>query len=135
VHIMEHTTEFRVRYAETDQMGVVYYANYLIWFEVARTEFFRERGVEYKKLEDEENIYLPVVESYCRYKSPLRYDDVVTVHTKLASVGASRITFEYSVKSAALVNAVGWTKHAFIDAQGKPIKVPAKVRKIFEEGN
>ncbi|MBL7072429.1 MAG: acyl-CoA thioesterase [Candidatus Omnitrophica bacterium] len=129
--MMESTTEFRVRYAETDQMGVVYYANYLIWFEVARTEFFRERGVEYKKLEDEENIYLPVVESYCRYKSPLKYDDVVTVHTKFASAGASRIMFEYSVSSGDKVNAIGWTKHAFIDAQGKPVKVPSKVRKMF----
>jgi len=105
----------------------------LIWFEVARTEFFRERGVEYKKLEEEESIYLPVVESYCRYKSPLKYDDIVTVHTKLADVGASRITFEYSVKSGEKVKTIGWTKHAFIDAKGKPVKVPAKVRKIFNE--
>jgi len=130
---MEHTIEFRVRYEETDQMGVVYYANYLVWFEVARTEFFRARGVEYRKLEEEDKLYLPVIEANCRYKSPLKYDDVVTVHTKFASAGASRIMFEYSVKSAEKVNAIGWTKHAFIDAEGKPVKVPAKVRKMFSE--
>ncbi len=130
---MEHTIEFRVRYEETDQMGVVYYANYLVWFEVARTEFFRARGVEYKKLEEEDNLYLPVIEAYCRYKSPLKYDDVVTIKTKFAGTDASRISFEYSVTKGAKLSAVGRTLHVFVNEKGKPVKVPAKVRKVFDE--
>jgi len=130
---MEHTIEFRVRYEETDQMGVVYYANYLVWFEVARTEFFRARGVEYKKLEEEDNLYLPVIEAYCRYKSPLKYDDVVTIQTNFAGTDGSRISFEYSVTKGAKISAFGRTLHVFVNGKGKPVKVPAKVRKVFDE--
>ena len=94
----EHTIELRVRYEETDQMGVVYYANYLVWFEVARTEHFRAKGIEYRKIEDEEKLYIPVIEACCRYKAPLKYDDLVTVTSKVTDAGSSRITFEYEVK-------------------------------------
>lgn len=129
----QHAIELRVRYAETDQMGVVYYANYLIWFEVVRTEFFRDKGIEYRKLEEEDRIYLPVVESYCRYKAPLKYDDLVTVIAKLTDIGNMRITFEYEVKKQDRVTAIGETKHAFINEKGEPIPIPPKIRKVLEQ--
>ena len=128
----EHTINFRVRYEETDQMGVVYYSKYLVWFEMARTEFFRARGVEYRKIEDEEKIYVPVVEAYCRYRAPLRYDDEVTVTTKLTDIGATRITFEYEVKKDGEIKTTGRTKHAFVNSEGSPIPVPDRVRKAFK---
>jgi len=127
----EHTITLRVRYEETDQMGVVYYAKYLVWFEIARTEFFRAKGVEYRKIEDEEKIYVPVVEAHCRYRAPLRYDDEVTVTTRLTDVGATRITFEYEVKKDGETKTTGSTKHAFVNATGSPIPVPARVRDAF----
>lgn len=126
-----HTTEFRVRYQETDQMGVVYYANYLVWFEVARTEFFRARGIEYRKLEDEDKIFIPVVEAYCRYRAPLRYDDVVEVRTELTKVGSSRMNFSYEVWSGGELKTTGETKHAFVNTKGKPISIPDKVKKAL----
>ncbi len=128
---MEHTIEFRVRYEETDQMGVVYYANYLTWFEVARTEFFRDQGVDYRKLEEKDNIYLPAINASCKYMAPLRYDDIAVVTVKLANVGASRISFEYTVKKEEKVTTTGMTEHVFVNAKGVPIKIPAKVKKAF----
>ena len=127
----EHTIEVRVRYQETDQMGVVYYANYLVWFEMARTELFRARGMEYSRLEKEDKIYLPVVESHCRYRVPLGYDDQVSITAKLTDIGASRLTFEYEVKGRGRLAATGMTKHAFIDESGKPVHVPGKVKKAL----
>lgn len=129
----QHTIELRARYKETDQMGVVYYANYFVWFEVARTEFFRACGIEYRKLEEEDKIYLPVVEAYCRYKSPLRYDDLVFVTVKLADIGNMRITFDYEVKTHDKMTALGKTKHAFINREGAPIPIPQKIYKVFSE--
>ena len=79
----EHTIKLRVRYAETDKMGVVYYSNYLVWFEIARTEFFRKCGMDYNRIEQDRSISLPVAEACCRYKAPLRYDDVVQITAKL----------------------------------------------------
>ncbi len=125
----QHTTTFRVRYEETDQMGVAYYANYLVWFEVARTEYFREKGLEYRKMEDEDKLFIPVVEAYCRYKAPLRYDDLITVITTLTDVGATRMTFEYEVKRGEKLIATGRTKHAFVNEAGKPVPIPEKVKK------
>jgi len=123
----EHTLKLRVRYAETDQMGVVYYSNYFIWFEVSRTEFFREKGLDYNRIEKERKIYLPVTESYCRYKSPLRYDDLFTITTWLSDVGRSRLTFEYTIKKDGIVVTTGHTKHVFIDPAGKPISIPKDI--------
>ncbi|RKY41870.1 MAG: acyl-CoA thioesterase [Candidatus Makaraimicrobium thalassicum] len=127
----KHSVELRVRYQETDQMGVVYYANYLVWFEIARTEFFRARGVEYRKIEEQDKIYIPVVEAQCRYRSPLRYDDLVTITTELTNVTATRITFGYEVKKNGKITATGSTRHAFVDKKGTPIPIPAKVKKAF----
>lgn len=127
----QHSIQLRVRYAETDQMGFVYYANYFIWFEMARTEFFRALGVEYRKIEEEHRLYIPVVEAYCRYKSPLRYDDLVVIDVKLADMGATRITFDYEVKKDSVITSVGTTKHAFINKEGKPVTIPKMVADAF----
>jgi acyl-CoA thioester hydrolase len=126
-----HTIELRVRYEETDQMGVVYYANYLVWFEIVRTEFFREKGIEYRKLEDEEKLYIPVVEAYCRYRSPLRYDDLISVTAKLTELTRTRMTFEYEVKCGERTAATGKTKHALINSDGKPVSIPEHIRKAI----
>jgi len=129
----KHIINFRVRYAETDQMGVVYYSNYLVWFEMARTEFFRSLGLDYAKMEKEKNIFLPVVESYCRYRSPLKYDDMVAVEVWIKEMGSSRLTFEYEVKRGAEAVTTGYTKHAFIDKNRKPLPIPDDVRELLED--
>jgi len=127
----KHTIEMRVRYKDTDQMGVAYYSNYLVWFEVARTEYFRVRGVEYRELEEKDKVYLPVVEAYCRYKAPLRYDDLFTVTVELTEIGGTRVNFEYEVKKGEKITATGSTKHAFVDKKGSPVPVPPAVKEAF----
>jgi len=89
------TTTLRVRYAETDQMGVAYYANYFIWCEIGRVELLRQLGFEYRQMELEHNCHLPVVEASCRYKSPARYDDLITIETRIAGLRTSVIKFAY----------------------------------------
>ncbi|HUB19473.1 MAG TPA: thioesterase family protein [Acidobacteriaceae bacterium] len=89
------TTTVRVRYAETDQMGVAYYANYFIWCEIGRVELLRQLGFEYRKMELEHSCYLPVVEASCRYKSPARYDDLVIIETRVSGLRTSVIKFSY----------------------------------------
>jgi acyl-CoA thioester hydrolase len=92
---MSVTTEVRVRYAETDQMGVVYYANYLVWFELGRVECLRALGLAYSRLEKDHGCILPVIEANCRYRSPARYDDEIIIETRPAMVRGSVIKFEY----------------------------------------
>jgi len=129
----EHTIELRVRYAETDQMGVVYYSNYLVWFEIARTELFRSKGADYSKIEQERGIFLPVAEAYCRYRFPLKYDDIVTVTVELADTGNSRLAFEYAVEKEGRTAATGYTRHAFVDKNGKPIAIPPDIKEILSK--
>jgi acyl-CoA thioester hydrolase len=92
---MPVTTELRVRYAETDQMNVVYYANYLVWFEIGRVEVLRAVGLSYRQLETNHNLGLPVIESHCRYRSPARYDDEIVIETRPSMLRGSVIKFEY----------------------------------------
>jgi acyl-CoA thioester hydrolase len=94
---MPVTTEVRVRYAETDQMGVVYYANYLVWFEIGRVELLRTLGLAYSQLEIDHDCILPVVEANCRYRSPARYDDEILIETRAALLRASVIKFAYRI--------------------------------------
>lgn len=89
------TTKLRVRYAETDQMGVVYYANYFVWCEIGRVEFLRELGFDYRRMEAEDGCMLPVVEASCRYKAPARYDDEVALETRVTGLRPSLIKFAY----------------------------------------
>jgi acyl-CoA thioester hydrolase len=94
---MPVTTQARVRYAETDQMGIVYYANYLVWFEIGRVELLRSLGLAYSQLETDHQCILPVVEATCRYRSPARYDDEILIETRPSLLRGSVIKFGYRI--------------------------------------
>lgn len=113
----------RVRYGETDRMGVVYYANYFVWMEVGRVEHLREKGLVYKDLE-EQGTYLPVVETGCKYKAQVCYDDEIDVIVRIDCVGRASIVFSYSFVRDGDEVASGFSRHAFVNRQGHPITVP-----------
>jgi acyl-CoA thioester hydrolase len=125
-------SSLRVRYAETDKMGVVYYANYLVWFEVARADLLRSLGWTYREMEIA-GISLPVIEAHCQYLRPARYDDEIDVKTEGRMLSAVRMEFEYHVirKTDQTIAAQGKTVHAAVDAAGKPCRLPERVRKVF----
>lgn len=129
-------TPVRVRYAETDQMGVAYHGHYLAWFEMGRTELMRELGCAYGELEQREGIFFPVVAAGSRYLVPARYDDVLQVHTRLAHVGGARVKFEYALtrNSDGRLLATGFTEHAAVGEAGSPIKMPAALRERLRSG-
>ncbi len=124
---------FRVRYAETDQMGVAYYANYLVWFEVSRAGYCRSRNYPYSRIEEEDGIFLPVVEAHCRYLNSLRYDQEFFVRTCLQEFRRRSCIFAYQVidKASDQICAEGWTKHLFINREGKVKSFPKKVEKYL----
>lgn len=126
-------TCFRVRYAETDQMGIVYHANYLIWMELGRVEFCRAAGVRYKDMETEDGVRLAVVESHCRYLHPARYDEEIIVRTHVERANRRMIEFQYEIRngSEAIKLASGATKHMFLGADLKPMKLPEKYFACF----
>src|SRR4028118_610303 len=95
-----HETDVRVRYAETDRMGVVYHANYLVWFEIGRTEFCRARGFAYREMEENSDAFLVVAESYCRYKAPAFYDDELIVRTHITELRRRSVRFGYEILRA-----------------------------------
>ncbi len=121
-------TKLRVRYAETDQMGVVYYSNYLVWMEVGRVEYCRAAGINYREMEQEDGVLLAVVEAQCRYLHPARYDDEVIVSTRVRKAGPRGVQFGYEMRRAAdgRLLATGETKHLFCGRDLKPTKLPAK---------
>src|ERR1700735_1556464 len=118
-------TRVRVRYAETDQMGVVYHANYLVWFEVGRVDFIRDMGLDYKTMEKEHNAMIAVIEASARYKAPARYDDEILVRTSLAGVRGTIVRFRYAVLRAAAQEAdeqllcEGETTHIVVNREMK----------------
>ena len=122
----------RVRYADTDQMGVVYHARYLEWFEAARTEMLRGWGISYKELEDR-GIALPVVEVRCRYRMPVRYDEEMEIHTCLHEATRSKILIAYEVIEAVTrsIRASGYTLHCYLSREGKPIRAPNWLETLF----
>lgn len=124
----------RVRYAETDQMGVVYHANYLVWFEVGRVEFIRHFGMDYRTMEREDGIMIAVVEVAIRYKSPARYDDELAVRTRLVSMRGSIIRFGYQVVrvSDETLLAEGETTHIVVSREMKRAPFPEKYTKLFD---
>jgi acyl-CoA thioester hydrolase len=119
-------TRFRVRYAETDQMGMVYYANYLIWMEIGRTDFCRECGFTYRDLEQQEQAYLTVAEATCRYIAPARYDDPIVVQTEMTRAKSRLVEFSYRIASDGILLAQGRTIHIVIGAEGKPRSLPPR---------
>ncbi|HEX4156239.1 MAG TPA: thioesterase family protein [Acidobacteriaceae bacterium] len=126
-------TRLRVRYAETDQMGVVYHANYLVWFEVGRVEFIRQMGMDYRSMEREENAMIAVVEATARYKAPARYDDELIVRTSLAGVRGSIVRFRYAVVRVCdeLVLCEGETVHLVVGRDMKRREMPQKYAQRF----
>ncbi len=123
----------RVRYAETDQMGVVYHANYFIWFEVGRVEFIRQMGLDYKSMEQEEGALIAVVEATARYKAPARYDDELLVRTSLAGVRGPIVRFRYAVLRAAdeMLLCEGETVHLVVGRDMKRREMPEKYVEQF----
>ena len=116
------TYTFRVRYAETDQMGIAHHSNYFVWFEEGRSNFCRDIGLPYGEWE-KNGVFMPVVEVQCRYKSSLLYDEPVTMEVFPAERGAATVTFGYRLRHEdGRLAAEGWTKHAFADAQGRLIR-------------
>src|SRR5215207_366738 len=131
-----HETEIRVRYAETDKMGIVHHSNYLIWFEAGRSELCRARGFSYKEMEEQNNALMVVAESYVRYKSPAYYEDVLTVRTQLAEVRSRSIRFIYEIfrESDDTLLAEGETLHVVTDANKKVKLIPDIYReRLFVE--
>jgi len=126
-------TTFRVRYAETDQMGVVYYANYLIWMEVGRVEYCRAAGIRYKDMETDDGVRLAVVDAHCRYIFPARYDEEITVRTWIARANRRMIEFHYELRESPSARklATGQTKHIFLGSDMKPAKLPEKYYAVF----
>lgn len=122
----------RVRYAETDQMGVVYYANYFVWFEVGRTDLLRNQGWSYREMEGD-GVALPVIEAHCEYRQSARYDDDLEIRTTGSILSPIRVEFAYEVvrPGDATVLATGRTVHASLDRDGRPCRLPDRVRGFF----
>ena len=126
------TTRLRVRYAETDQMRVVYYANYFVWFEVGRTDWLREAGWTYREME-QDGVSLPVIEAHAEYRRAARYDDELEIRTKATLLTPVRIRFDYEVCRAGEDGplATGHTVHAATDPTGRPCRLPSAVRDLL----
>lgn len=129
-------SHLRVRYAETDQMGVVYYANYLVWFEIGRTDFCRQHGFAYREMEERDGLYIMVAETRCRYKAPARYDDDILVRTCLRAVRKRVLVFGYEVyrRLEDELLAEGETVHVITDREGHPRALPDRYRGLFLSG-
>ncbi len=123
----------RVSYQETDAMGVVYYANYLHWFEMGRTEYIRARGIDYRSLE-QRGLFLPVREARCRYLKPARYDDIVYIGSRVEKLGKASVTFGYEIRNEEkeCLLATGFTQLAAVDKNGKPDRLPQNVKDLLD---
>ena len=126
-------TRIRVRYAETDQMGVVYYANYLIWMEVARVDYCQALGFRYKDLEIDHGVLLAVTEANCRYLSPARYDEEVEIRTTISRANRRVVTFDYEMRSVSTGArlATGFTSHIFLNREMRPTTLPVQFQRLF----
>ena len=122
------TTSIRVRFAETDAMGVVYHANYLPWCEVARLELIESIGLNYRNI-NEQGYHLPVLEEYLHYKFPAKYDDIVEIKATIKERPAVRVKMEYEMRANGRVLVAGYTVHAFVDSRGMPVKPPKEIAK------
>jgi acyl-CoA thioester hydrolase len=132
-----HETEVRVRYAETDRMGIAHHANYLIWFEAARSELCRARGFSYSDMEERDNSFMVVAETYCRHKSPAFYDDLVVIRTKVGEVRSRSLSFVYEVVRPAdgTLIAEGETLHVVTDRDKRVKRLPEIYRERFLSGD
>ena len=133
---LTNITSYRVIYGDTDQMGVVYYANYLRWFERGRSEFLRQIGLPYSAVE-RQGVNFPVVEVTCRYTQSARYDDVVQIETELAEVGRASLSFQYRIRREAdgTLLATGSTKHASIHSSGQIVRIPQSLLEAIKSAS
>jgi len=131
--LSQATCQIRVRYAETDGMGVVYYANYLTWFEVGRTDLLRQLGRSYREIEENERIHLPVVEAHCRYHKPARYDDLVDIVTRASRPSRARLQFDYELSRTqdGVLLASGSTLHVAVGRDGRPCRLPRNLQELL----
>jgi acyl-CoA thioester hydrolase len=127
-------TSIRVIYGDTDQMAVVYYANYLRYFEAGRNEFIRAKGLRYRDFEARYGRVLPVVEAHVSYRTPARYDDLLTVETSLAEVRRATARFGYRIVREGEVVATGHTVHACVDRDGRPQRMPKELLEALAAG-
>lgn len=129
----EASTTLRVRYAETDRMGVAYYGNYFTWFEVGRVELLRQMGFRYRDMEEQDNSYIVVAEARCQYRRPARFDDLLRIVTRVAESRSRSIRFAYEIynEETGELLATGETTHVICDANGRPRALPEKYRKYF----
>lgn len=128
----EHTWEVRVRYGDTDQMGVAYHANHLRWFEIARTEWLRARGRSYRDLEAD-GVSLPVTEAHCRYHAPARYDDRLRLVTRIGELSRAVVRFDYRIELVddGRLLAEGFTRHCFLGRAGRPVRIDGALRALL----
>jgi acyl-CoA thioester hydrolase len=125
-----HHTDIRVRYQETDNMGVVYYANYFVWFEVGRAEHMRALGLAYSELE-KKGVFMMVASASCQYKSPARYDDVVRIETRIPEIRNSSLKFEYRLSVGAQLIATGESVHVMTNEKGRPVRVSPHIKGLL----
>lgn len=130
--MQQHTVYLRPRYAETDQMGVIYHANYLVWMEMGRTELCKARGFNYKDME-KDGVFLAVTEANCRYLAPARYDDSIAVLTSVAEANKRMVRFDYQIQHAdtGKLLSTGFTRHLFLNASLQPASLPARYHNLF----
>lgn len=134
---MHSCKPFRVRYCETDRMGIVYHGNYYPWFEIGRTEYLRDLGLTYKAME-EQGIMLPLIETHCRYRIPAVYDDEIFVKTIVKELTVARIVFAYQLyklEGGEVLLAEGETAHAFTNTANRPVNVKKLAPELFEKLN
>ena len=126
----------RVRYAETDQMGVAYYANYLVWFEVGRSQYCNDCGFSYRDMERETGLFLIVAEARCRYRTPARYEDDLIIRTRITEFSRRTVRFGYEIERADGASvAVGETLHVLMNAQGRASSFPEKYLLLLSGDN
>ena len=128
------STRIRVIYGDTDQMGVVYYANYLRYFEAGRSEFIRAKGLRYRDFEEAYGLLLPVAEASVSYKAPARYDDLLDLEVSLAEVRRASARFEYRLLREGALLATGHTVHACVDLEGRLRRLPAPLLEALSRG-
>ena len=133
VNAMPHETRLRVRYAETDQMGVVHHANYLIWMELARVDWCESRGFRYRDMERDEGVFLAVVETGCRHLKPAYFDDHICIRTKVEDANSRLARFSYEIHRCpgGDLLASGFTKHIYVSREMRAVRLPEKFRPLF----
>lgn len=132
----KHQTRVRVRYAETDQMGVAYYANYFVWMEIGRVELVRSRGCNYKELEQAEGLYLSAVDATCRYRYPASYDQEIVIQTEIVSMNSRMVEFAYQIRSTNpdRLLAEGSTRHIWVNREWRPTRLPEQYQQLLRVG-